>query len=65
MPLVVSFTTRPVPVKPLMLPPTAKFVVVQLTTTLLTLAEPTVPMPPLAMAQDCVGLVGCVVTVIV
>ena len=55
-------SVRPEPVSPLTVPPMVKVLVEQVTLTLVTLAEPTVPVG-LATEQVWLGLVGCVVTV--
>ena len=52
-----SVSTRPLPVRPVMVPPTVKVLVVQVTTTLVILAVVTVPEPAVT-TQFCVGFVG-------
>ena len=55
-------SVRPEPVSPLAVPPIVKELVVQVTLTLVTLADPTVPVG-LATVQVWLGLVGWVATV--
>ena len=54
------FSTRPVPRRPLTVPPMVYLVVVQVMSTLVIAAPPTVPVR-FATLQDCHGFVGWVV----
>src|SRR5450432_2490782 len=56
------FASTTVPFRPAMVPPTTKVLVAQLTTTPVTLPEPTAPVPPLTV-HACTGAPGCVCTV--
>ena len=53
-----SWSTRPVPASPLTVPPMVYVFVAQLTLTLVTLAAPTVPVPPDTL-HVCEGEDGC------